>query len=215
MRLSLTDAAQKLGVVPRTLSGWLEKAGIIPEGGDDGRERMISLDQLRAIAHLHRRPFIVSYAELTLESVAARLEVLEHNAHLLQQAVEQLGGGLAERVLRSAHAGRAGAPLAFLTDGEEYPPIKDVQLIVREAIDLVNSAAQLPLLSSGRPASLSPQAREILVISQNYASVFNLVPLLRYEWRRALENAMGRGWTIVHLMHRTEDLGRAMTLVED
>jgi hypothetical protein len=205
MQCSLTEAAQWLGITPRTLAYWLRQADIQAKSdGPDRRERTITLDELRQVAALHRRPLVVSRADLSVESLAARLEILEQSFHLLQRKVEQMGGGLAERVLRSVRS-IGSDRIEQASNAAAYPAIKDVQVIVQAAIDLVNTA----------PPESASQSREIIVTFQGETDIFDLVPLLRREWRLALGRAMHRGWRVAHLIRQTEDLARAMTVAED
>lgn len=205
MQFALSSAARLLGITPRTLKKWLRLADIEPVGdGVDRRERMITLEELRLVAAERRRPLIIPRdprEELTLESLAVRLEVLEQSFHLLQRKMEQTGGGLAERVLRNVRTN----PTAQASATAVYPSMRDVEDIVQAAIDLVNKAPQVP----------PSQIKEIIVTFQGETDIFDLVPLLRREWRRALEGAMRRGWRVVHLIRQSEDLPRAMTVAED
>jgi hypothetical protein len=199
---SLSEAARLLGITPRTMTTWLNHEGIIPaDTGLDHRERRITVEQLRQIGSLHHRPFIVPYAELSLDSLASRMDMLERSLQLLQRKLDHLGGGLAERVLRSAHEDHG----LHAADVASVPPLGVVQVVVQEAIALVNAA---PHVTANLP-------NEIYVTFQGKNDIFDLFPLMRGEWRRTLERAMRRGWHVIHLIRQTDDLEHAMTVAED
>jgi transposase-like protein len=207
IQFSISEAAQLLGVTSRTLRGWLRQDHIQSMRSEtDHRARMITLEELRPVAAKHKRPFIIPQErreELTLESLATRLDALEQSFHFLQlqRKAEQARGGLAGRLLRRMQTNL----VVRESDTAAYPPIKDVQLMVQAAIDLVNAVPQLPF---GQP-------KEMIVTSLGETDVFDLIPLLRYEWRWALERAMRRGWRVIHLIRQVEDLARAMAVAED
>lgn len=204
MSFSISEAASRLGVTPRTMKAWLRLAGINTDGGSDHRERIITVEQLVQIGALHRRPVIVHDADLTLDSLAAHVQMIEQRLRMLQQKVDHPRRDLADRVLRNTHENQNLLPQM----APPAPPVDVVQIVVRQAIALLDEAPEAP----------TSQAEEILITFQGENDIFDLVPSLRGAWRLAIERAMRRGWHVTHLIRTTgdsDDYERAMTVADD
>jgi hypothetical protein len=202
-RHSLQQAAGFLGVSPKTLKKWMKADGIDHvEDDKDKRKRPVRAYDVELLARKHRRalPVDVSPSRLSLESLAARVDDLERGLQLFREEISRLQGHPVEKLLRLMGGGAVDG-LHIL----HRPPVDKIRAIIRGAIKTIDAA----------PYLLIPRSREIFITSQAETDLFDLVPALRQEWWRALQDAIARGWTIVHLIRQTNDSERMLALVED
>lgn len=88
------ESAAKLNCSMRTFSEWAREAGVTPERGEDGRETLYSLEQLRTIKDRDvRKRTLLSDAEafgLTTPEAVTALELYRREVEGLQRSIELL-----------------------------------------------------------------------------------------------------------------------------